>query len=325
MIRSSDVRHLDPLWDERWVRQKYEAERMSMESIARRLGCSSASVFHGLRRAGVQSRGGPGSAAVFPEKACASCGNMFRARGYGNRRRVQACCSRRCARRFTSKRLEDSLGSKEWLTAKYVDECLSTRQIARMLLCSDFLVCGRLKAFGIPARSHSEAKKVLFDRQGRKDVSQAELIAAYGGKCSCCGESEPAFLTLDHVGGGGAAHRRAIKKKSEGRANVTRKLRQELKAQGWPKDKYRLLCMNCNFATGHKKACPHQLKEEAAVPPAANPTPDPKAVRTVAELVAVLLTMPQGAAALGTWEGVAVVINDVRLDGRGRVLIDVDQ
>ena len=37
---------------------------------------------------------------------------------------------------------------------------------------------------------------------------RAEFIAAYGGKCACCGEAEPKFLELDHVFGGGEVHRR---------------------------------------------------------------------------------------------------------------------
>jgi hypothetical protein len=81
-----------------------------------------------------------------------------------------------------------------------------------------------------------------------------QLIAAYGGKCSCCGEAHKDFLTIDHIGGGGCAKRRSLKISG---ANFYR----HLKKLGWPKVKYRLLCMNCNFATRRGKQCPHEALE----------------------------------------------------------------
>jgi hypothetical protein len=37
-----------------------------------------------------------------------------------------------------------------------------------------------------------------------------EAIHHYGGACACCGETELAFLAIDHIEGGGQAHRQAI-------------------------------------------------------------------------------------------------------------------
>ena len=37
------------------------------------------------------------------------------------------------------------------------------------------------------------------------------VVSAYGGKCSCCGEIELEFLTLDHIHDNGAAHRLEIR------------------------------------------------------------------------------------------------------------------
>ena len=77
-------------------------------------------------------------------------------------------------------------------------------------------------------------------------------IMAYGGYvCKCCGETEPMFLTLDHVNNDGADHRR------------------ELGQQGgpafykWPRDHqypigFQVLCMNCNFGKQRNGGCcPH--------------------------------------------------------------------
>jgi len=77
---------------------------------------------------------------------------------------------------------------------------------------------------------------------------KAEVVAAYGGYCKCCGESAHEFLTIDHVNGGGSQHRK----------QVGSQFYSWLKRQGFPKEGYRLLCMNCNFAIGKYGSCPHE-------------------------------------------------------------------
>jgi len=81
---------------------------------------------------------------------------------------------------------------------------------------------------------------------------KAKIHLALGNICACCGESTPEFLTLDHIHGGGTKHRRV----AGGNQSVYR----EVLAEGIPKEKYRLLCMNCNFAFGHWGKCPHANK-----------------------------------------------------------------
>ena len=81
-----------------------------------------------------------------------------------------------------------------------------------------------------------------------------ETIAAYGSKCSCCGETIPEFLTIDHIFNDGAKQR-----KEEGYSGIS--LYALLKRNGFPKDRYQLLCMNCNFAKGKHGQCPHTRQE----------------------------------------------------------------
>ncbi len=75
-------------------------------------------------------------------------------------------------------------------------------------------------------------------------------IMHYGGyRCRCCGETEPKFLTLDHVKNDGSAHRKII-----GRSGLLAWLKDHDYPEG-----FQVLCMNCN----HGKAlnggvCPHQ-------------------------------------------------------------------
>jgi len=78
-----------------------------------------------------------------------------------------------------------------------------------------------------------------------------EAVAAYGGQCQCCGETELEFLTLDHVHGGGARHRRETKN-SPGWLVA--------KKEGYP-PKYRLLCWNCNSSAFRGGGiCVHQRR-----------------------------------------------------------------
>jgi len=79
-----------------------------------------------------------------------------------------------------------------------------------------------------------------------------EVLSHYSGgdmQCACCGEKIDEFLTIDHVGGGGAEHRRL------GLRGVAFYL--WLKRNEYP-DGFRVLCMNCNFSIGIKGYCPHQ-------------------------------------------------------------------
>lgn len=89
----------------------------------------------------------------------------------------------------------------------------------------------------------------------RKGLRQ-DVIAAYGGRCSCCGESRWEFLSVDHINGGGAILRRSSEKGAM--------LYRELRRRGFPKDNYRLLCMNCNFSLGRYGYCPHTLSTTAS-------------------------------------------------------------
>ena len=86
-----------------------------------------------------------------------------------------------------------------------------------------------------------------FNRLSKK----MELIIAYGGKCACCGETQIEFLTVEHLNRDGKLHRKAV---SKGKVGGVYK---DLKARGYPKDKYTVLCWNCNLAKRYGKPCPH--------------------------------------------------------------------
>ncbi len=85
-------------------------------------------------------------------------------------------------------------------------------------------------------------RKVNADRKRR-------VYEAYGGFiCACCGETEEAFLSIDHVNNDGAEHRRQVDR---------RNMYKWLDKNGFPEG-YQILCMNCNFGKARNGGiCPH--------------------------------------------------------------------
>lgn len=77
-----------------------------------------------------------------------------------------------------------------------------------------------------------------------------EVFHAYGDACACCGEFDPAFLSVDHVNGGGKRHLMQI--------GGTGSLYRWLRSNGYPKGDFQLLCFNCNLGRAHNDGiCPH--------------------------------------------------------------------
>lgn len=90
---------------------------------------------------------------------------------------------------------------------------------------------------------HSETRYL----KGARDEAIAHYSATDPPQCSCCGESEPAFLVLDHIDGGGNQERR----------KYGRRLFIRLRNLGYPPG-YQVLCWNCNSAKYYQGQCPHQ-------------------------------------------------------------------
>ena len=103
--------------------------------------------------------------------------------------------------------------------------------------------------------THKEvyAKRAYHEHRRRRMV----IINGYGGKCVCCGESNPFFLALDHVEGGGGKERREHSPTTTSNAHLYPKII----ADGFP-PKYRILCHNCNLARGFYGFCPHERPDE---------------------------------------------------------------
>jgi 5-methylcytosine-specific restriction endonuclease McrA len=73
--------------------------------------------------------------------------------------------------------------------------------------------------------------------------NKKEVIEKMGGKCTCCGETEIDFLTMDHVNNDGAQHRRDAKIGKRGGGDIWRYVRDN----NYPPD-FQILCFNCNYS-----------------------------------------------------------------------------
>ena len=96
------------------------------------------------------------------------------------------------------------------------------------------------------------------NRNQKDVVIRAAMWSAYGGACDCCGETRREFLCIDHIYGGGSKERRATHK-----GGIV--FYRHLAKLGFPKDKYRILCHNCNQSMGVHGYCPHALDALATV------------------------------------------------------------
>jgi hypothetical protein len=84
-----------------------------------------------------------------------------------------------------------------------------------------------------------------------------QVYAAYGNRCACCGETEPKFLSIDHVNNDGNERRKELRY-GFGRGAGGSKLYLTIAELGFP-DTYQVLCMNCNWGKARNAGvCPHE-------------------------------------------------------------------
>jgi hypothetical protein len=103
-----------------------------------------------------------------------------------------------------------------------------------------------------------KAHKMAVSNEARRRRHAAlwdEALARYTSGCACCGEAERGFLTVDHIDGGGAAHRKQIALEGfKGSGAILR----WLKANDYPPG-FQILCWNCNCGSARNGGvCPHK-------------------------------------------------------------------
>jgi hypothetical protein len=95
-------------------------------------------------------------------------------------------------------------------------------------------------------------KAMRGQTQARRTKYRRQVLFILGDKCICCGEANLEFLSVDHIHGDGANHR---KKNSDIWYSILK--------EGCPPDRYRILCHNCNQSMGFYGYCPHGNIEPA--------------------------------------------------------------
>lgn len=121
-------------------------------------------------------------------------------------------------------------------------------------LCKE---CYRLKAQ--EQRKHNgdviRAKARIYYHTVRKAKYyqlRQQVVDAYGGRCTCCGEDRLVFLTIDHFNNDGAADRR---RNPEVKGMDARFMRWLIE-HSFPTS-YQVLCANCNWAKYVLGKCHH--------------------------------------------------------------------
>lgn len=114
---------------------------------------------------------------------------------------------------------------------------------AQLKLDPDFLI----KRAARRNREQDRLTGIIYRLRLRKTV-----LDYYGRKCQCpgCDVTEEKFLAVDHIDGGGNAHRREI-----GGGSSTTFYRWLIKNEFPPG--FQVLCHNCNSAKGFYGFCPH--------------------------------------------------------------------
>ncbi len=125
----------------------------------------------------------------------------------------------------------------------YCENCAEKRKVQahnRYVKAREQGLCGMCLKPALPGKAHcADCSRLRSSRAHDSYVKMRDAaFEAYGGKrCVCCGETEPVFLTIDHINGKGAEHRRQL---GAGAA-----LYRWLCKKGYPAG-FRVLCFNCN-------------------------------------------------------------------------------
>lgn len=98
-------------------------------------------------------------------------------------------------------------------------------------------------------RNRRREANCLRNRKYRFKLRET-VLAAYGSRCACCGESTVEFLAIDHIDGGGTKERKL-------HGNTPAGIHRKIIKEGFP-ESYRILCHNCNMARAFYGQCPHE-------------------------------------------------------------------
>lgn len=170
------------------------------------------------------------------------CGTERVAQGSNLSNRLSGSCGCRGKTNLTHKRCP---GCSEWkVHGEFYPARTAPRGAKLGVYCK---VCTARRS--VDGYRNNRERRLASSKRNR-DKLRDEVLAAYGGRCACCGESRSVFLTIDHIFGGGTKELEATSSKTFYRM---------LRNRGFPKDEFQCLCHNCNFAKHVTRGrCPHK-------------------------------------------------------------------
>ncbi len=111
-------------------------------------------------------------------------------------------------------------------------------------------------------KERKKENQLLWNEKNKKRLKEYQrlwhqerrliCINRLGGKCACCGETEPAFLAIDHIDNNGNVHRKTM---GSGHTMICGWLIKNNFPPG-----FQVLCHNCNMAKSFSGQCPHVLR-----------------------------------------------------------------
>ena len=167
-------------------------------------------------------------------KFCTRCGKQRPVKG---RKRCGKCQEE--AREYQRKK-------KETIPAGVCRKCGKRTALAGYRQCAH---CRQILAGGMRKWRKSTGDHWNRYQRDRNRKRRRRVIEHYGGECACCGEKTFEFLAVDHINGGGDAHRRKVGSGSN--------MIEWIITSNFP-DIFQVLCHNCNQAIGYYGSCPHR-------------------------------------------------------------------
>ncbi len=112
--------------------------------------------------------------------------------------------------------------------------------------------CIKAKQYNKKYRSKSK-EAISIKAKQTAALNKKQIFDHYGNRCSCCGEDNPSFLTIDHINNDGNKYRKSISGFS---------VYYWIIKNNYP-DYLRLLCWNCNSGRAcNGNICPHEQESK---------------------------------------------------------------
>jgi len=141
------------------------------------------------------------------------------------------------------------------------EPCLAQQKTAADKRKTRYSNAGNCTKCGIRPLHTKRVCEVCNNKEiARNQATKDKVFAHYGGYiCACCGETEEAFLSIDHINDDGASHRKTAGSGSRFYWWVVR--------NNFPPG-LQVLCWNCQWGKRKFGTCPHQHKtNQAPCPP----------------------------------------------------------